>query len=299
MLAAATPDASWTLDPGPIVIVLALLALYVPRWRTVRRQDGARGAPVWRLLTFLGGVLALVIALLSPVDALGEQLFVMHMTQHLLLLDIVPILLILGLTKMILRPATRRLQRLEHAAGFLAGPVFAVIFYISAMWVWHVPAPYDLALEHPSVHVIEHTFFLSAGLLYWWQLLSPIPSRLRLTGMGPVIYMLITKFGVGMLGIAITFAPDSLYAFYNDQPEYWGLSPTVDQQVGGALMAIEQSVIMGIALAWLFVRALSESEKADQRAEMLADRQEAEAEGLDDPRDTLTPEQLRRVMNRP
>ena len=117
--------------------------------------------------------------------------------------------------------------------------------------------------------------------------------------MGPVVYMLLTKFGVGILGIAITFAPDSLYAFYNDQPEFWGLSPTVDQQVGGALMAIEQSVIMGVALAWLFVRALSESEKADQRAEMLADRQEAEVEGLEDPRDTLTPEQLRRVMNRP
>ena len=308
MLAAASPDASWTLDPGPIVIVLALLALYVPRWRAARRQDGARAAPVWRLLSFLGGVLALVIALLSPVDALGEQLFVMHMTQHLLLLDVAPILLILGLTKIIMRPVTRKLQRLEHAAGFLAGPIFAVTFYISAMWVWHIPALYDLALRHPSVHVLEHTFFISAGLLYWWHLLSPIPSRLRLTGMGPVIYMLVTKFGVGILGITLTFAPESLYAFYDDQPRYWGLSPTDDQQIGGALMAIEQSVIMGIALAWLFIRALSESEKADERAERFGDRQDGRPPApprrgtadASEPReeDTLTPEQLKRVMDR-
>lgn len=271
MLAAATPDTSWTFDPGAIVIIVVLAGAYVPRWVRVRRESGARGAPVWRLLVFLTGVLALVGALLSPVDVLGEQLFVMHMTQHLLLLDITPILLILGLTKMIMRPATRRLQRVEHAAGFLAGPVFAVCFYVAAMWLWHVPFMYDAALKHPAVHVLEHTIFISAGLLYWWHLLAPIPSRARLTGMGPVIYMLATKLAVGILGIAITFAPGSIYAFYDDQPDYWGLSAHVDQQVGGALMALEQSIIMGIALAWLFVRALAESDRADAREERFGD----------------------------
>lgn len=271
MIATASPDASWTFDPGAVVLILLLVALYVPRWWRVRTTEGARGAPAWRLVSFLGGVLALVVALISPVDALGEQLFVMHMAQHLLLLDIAPILMIAGLTKMIMRPATRRLQRVERAAGFFAGPIFAVCFYVAAMWIWHIPGMYDLALEHPTVHVVEHTFFISAGFLYWWHLLSPIPSRLRLTGMGPVVYMLSTKLGVGILGIAITFAPSSLYAFYDGQPDFWGMSPTVDQQVGGALMAMEQSIIMGVALAWLFVRALSEADRADERAERFGD----------------------------
>ncbi len=271
MLGTVTPDSSWTLDPGPIAIVLVLLGLYLPRWRRARSQDGARAAPVWRLLCFLAGVLAIVIALLSPVDRLGEQLFVMHMTQHLLLLDLAPILLILGLTKVILRPVTRRLQHVEEAAGRLATPVFAVVLYIVSMWLWHVPAMYDAALRNPAVHVLEHTFFLTAGSLYWWHLLSPIPSRHRLSGMGAVVYMLSTKLLVGFLGIAITFAPDSLYAFYSHQPEYWGLSPHTDQQVGGALMAIEQSIIMGIVLAWLFVRALAEADRADERADRYGD----------------------------
>ena len=100
-------------------------------------------------MAFVGGLLALVAALVSPIDRLGEQAFVMHMVQHILLLDVVPILLIVSLTKVILRPATRRLQRLERAAGPLAHPVVAVVLYVGVMWVWHVPALYDAALAPP------------------------------------------------------------------------------------------------------------------------------------------------------
>ena len=152
-------------------------------------------------------VLTLLAALVSPIDRLGEQAFSMHMTQHILLLDVAPILFIASLTKVILRPATRRLQRLEHAAGVLAHPVAAVVLYVGVMWAWHVPALYDAALEHPLVHAFEHTCFMAAGLLYWWHLLSPIRSRYRLSGMGPIVYMLSTKMLVGILCIAITFAP--------------------------------------------------------------------------------------------
>jgi cytochrome c oxidase assembly factor CtaG len=138
------------------------------------------------------------------------------------------------------------------------------------MWGWHVPALYDAALRHPLVHALEHTFFMTAGVLYWWHLMSPIRSRARLTGMGPVLYMLSTKLLVGILGIAITFAPDALYAFYKDQTPIWGLSADDDQALAGAIMALEQSIVMGVALAWLFVRALAESESDEQRAERYA-----------------------------
>ena len=138
------------------------------------------------------------------------------------------------------------------------------------MWGWHVPALYDAALRHPLVHALEHTFFMTAGVLYWWHLISPIRSRARLTGMGPVVYMLSTKVLVGILGIAITFAPDPLYAFYKDHTPIWGLDAGGDQSLAGAIMALEQSIVMGIALAWLFVRALAESESDEQRAERYA-----------------------------
>jgi cytochrome c oxidase assembly factor CtaG len=263
-------DTSWTLEPGAIVLIALLGGVYVTRWRAVRRRHGPREAPVVRLLSYLGGLLCLVIALLSPVDRLAEQAFVMHMVQHVLLLDLAPIGLICGLTKVILRPVTRRLQRLEDAAGPFGHPVFAVVLYVALMWLWHVPALYDAALSHTLVHRLEHVCFMSAGLLYWWHLLSPIRSRRRLSSMGAVVYMLSTKMFVGLLGIALTFAPDALYAFYKEQPPIWGLNPSEDESLAGGLMALEQSIVMGIALVWLFVKALGESEADEQRAERYA-----------------------------
>jgi cytochrome c oxidase assembly factor CtaG len=129
---------------------------------------------------------------------------------------------------------------------------------------------YDAALSHSAVHVLEHTCFLTAGTLYWWHLLSPVRSR-NMTGLTPVAYMASTKVLVGLLGIFLTFAPDAIYSFYEHAPRVWGLNPGDDQALAGAIMAIEQSVVMGIALAYLFVRALDESERAEQRAERLED----------------------------
>jgi cytochrome c oxidase assembly factor CtaG len=134
------------------------------------------------------------------------------------------------------------------------------------MWVWHIPALYDAALENGFVHVLEHLSFAAAGLLYWWHLLSPIRSRMRLAGMGPILYMASTKILVGFLGVLLAFSPDLLYS-YDWAGTKWGLSPLDDQRVAGLVMALEQSIVMGIALAYLFFRMLSESEEADQRAE--------------------------------
>lgn len=265
MLAAAA-DTSFSLAPGPILICLVLGAGYVLRWRRVRAADGARAAPASRLVSWLAGVLTLAVALISPLDMLADQLFAMHMVQHVLLIDIAPVLLIAGLTKILLRPAARTVLDLERALGPIAHPAFAVVLYVGFMYLWHVPAMYDAALEHSAVHVLEHTCFLTAGVLYWWHLLSPVRGR-HLTGLSPVVYMASTKVLVGLVGIFLTFAPESLYGFYQDAPRVWGLSAADDQALAGAIMAIEQSLVMGIALAYLFVRALAESEREEERAE--------------------------------
>jgi putative membrane protein len=260
-------DLSWTLDPGPVVAIAVAGVAYTWRWIEVRREAGRRGASVWRLLSFMTGLALVAAALISPIDALAEQLFVMHMVQHIILLDLSAILLICGLTKVMLRPATRRLQALEHAAGPLAHPAFAVAFYIVVMWAWHIPGMYDAALRNQSIHAIEHVMLATAGILYWWHLFSPIRQRQRLGGLGPVVYMASTKLLVGMLGIVIIFAPHVLYPFYAHEPRSWGLSAHTDQQVAGAVMALEQSIVMGVALAYLFIQALIESEREQQRSE--------------------------------
>jgi putative membrane protein len=261
------PETSWSFDPPVLLGVFALVALYAAGWRRARRP-GERHAPsIWRLILFGGGVLTILVALVSPLDSLGDQLMVMHMVQHMLLLDIAPILVILGLTKVLLRPVTRRVQTVERRAGFLAHPAFAVILYATLLWLWHVPALYDKAQGNALIHAFEHLCFFAAGGLYWWHVLSPIRSRMRLAGLGPVAYMTAGKLLVGILGIVLAFAPHVIYPFYAHQPHYWGLTPLEDQMMAGLVMALEQSIVMGIALVVLFVQMLNESERAAQRAE--------------------------------
>jgi putative membrane protein len=265
-----SPDLSWTISPGALIGAALIAGVYARRWRRVRlglSPRSAEEAPVWRMCCFMASVLVALLALISPLDALADQLFFGHMFQHMLLLDVVPVLAILGLTKVILRPATRAVSAVERRAGPLSHPAFAVLLYVSAIWAWHIPAAYDLAVRHPVVHLLEHTSFVVAGSLYWWHLLSPIRARLRLDGMGPIVYMATTKLFVGALGMGLAFAPAALYPYYVHHARIWGISAIDDQSIAGLVMAVEQSLVMGTALVVLFVRALTESERTQERRE--------------------------------
>ncbi|HEX3617206.1 MAG TPA: cytochrome c oxidase assembly protein [Solirubrobacteraceae bacterium] len=262
-----SPPFTWTFSPSVIVGVAAALIAYLWAWRRARRPGMPHPPGFGRLALFAGSMITVLIALVSPIDAVADDVMVIHMVQHVLLLDVVPIMFILSLTKGLLRPVTRRLTTIEERAGWLAHPVFAVSLYIGMMGLWHVPRMYDLALEHSEIHVLEHMCFLTAGMLYWWQLLAPIKTRVAMSGMAKIVYMAVTKFFVGVLGIILVFAPHALYAWYQDHPHYWGLTVHADQSMAGAVMALEQSVIMATALVHIIMRMLSDSEKDAQRQE--------------------------------
>jgi putative membrane protein len=267
LLRNVAPTIAWSFEPSVLIGVAALAALYLLGFRRGRATGSAHRPGYGRLALFALGLVVILGALVSPIDGLADQLLVMHMVQHVLLLDFAPILLILGLNKVLLRPITRRVQAIERRAGFFAHPAFAVIAYVGLMWLWHVPAMYDLALRHTTIHAFEHLCFSVAGTLYWWHLLSPIRNRHRLGGMGPVAYMVSTKLLVGGLGIVLAFAPASFYPYYEHHPHFWGLSPSEDQSLAGLVMALEQSIVMGIALVWVFVKMLGEAERQAQREE--------------------------------
>src|SRR5918912_2799189 len=108
------------------------------RFRTARREAGGRGAGAPQAAAFAGFVIVLLIALVSPVDGLGEDyLFTMHMSQHILLGDIAPLLLLLSLSRVIMRPATRRLTAVERRLGRLASPVAFIALWFALLYLWH------------------------------------------------------------------------------------------------------------------------------------------------------------------
>jgi putative membrane protein len=272
LLAAAHPKIHWLPEPAVLAPMALLVYLYVRRFIAARREAGGRGAGWPQALAFAGGVLALLAALVSPIDRLGEDyLFSAHMLQHVLLGDVAPLLLLLSLSRVIMRPVTRRLVSLERRLGPLAHPVAALVLWLFLLYLWHVPALYDAALEHGALHLLEHASFFVAGVAIWWPLVQPVPMRRRMTGLWPLAYIGAAKFGLAALGLYLTWSGTAIYEYYEHVPRIWGLSPAEDQSVGGAIMMVEQSLTFVVVLAWVFVRMLAQSEADQQRRERLED----------------------------
>jgi cytochrome c oxidase assembly factor CtaG len=271
------PQIEWLGDPAILAPLTLLAGIYAWRFRQVRREAGGgpvRGASAFHALAFAGAMLALLGALVTPVEGLGEDyLFSAHMVQHVLLGDIAPLLLLLSLSRVILRPVTRRLIRVERALGPLASPPAAIVLWLATMYLWHIPALYDAAAESPLVHLLEHLSFFTAGVALWWPLVQPIPMRHRLTGLQPLGYIAAAKGGLAALGLFLAWSSSAHYPHYEDAPRIWGLSAVEDQNVAGVIMMVEQSLTLVLVMVWLFTRMLTRSEEDERRRERLEDAQ--------------------------
>jgi cytochrome c oxidase assembly factor CtaG len=193
------------------------------------------------------------------------------MVQHVLLSDIAPLLLLLGLSRVIMRPATRRLQAVERALGPFAHPATGIVLWLGLVYLWHIPALYDAALRNPAVHGLEHVCFFVAGIAVWWPLIQPVPMRRRLTGLWTFAYIAAAKAGLAALGLYLVWSSTVAYPYYETVPRIWGLSAIEDQNVGGAIMMVEQSIVLVLAFVVLFVRMLRQSEEEELRRERLED----------------------------
>ena len=142
-----------------------------------------------------------------------------------------------------------------------------MLAYAGFMWLWHIPAMYDAALRHSDIHAVEHICFVRRRILT-----GGTCSRRSAAACGSAAWARSATWSApscwsALLGIALAFAPTAFYPFYAHHPHYWGLSPREDQKMAGLVMALEQSIVMGIALVVLFVQMLTESEREAQRAE--------------------------------
>ena len=274
------PQLHWLSDPLVLVPLALFAGIYVWRFAQARKEEGGRGAGALQAVAFAGGMLALLAALASPLDGLGEDyLFSAHMVQHVLLGDLAPLLILLGFSRVILRPVTRRLMSVERRLGPLASPATGLAAWLVLMYLWHIPALYDAAVEHPLVHLLEHVSFFAAGVALWWPLIQPVPMRRKLTGLQPVAYIGTAKAGLAALGIFLTWSTTAIYPYYEDMPRIWGLSPIEDQNVAGVIMMAEQSVTLALVLVALFIRMLAQSETEQLRRERLEERQAEAARG--------------------
>ena len=122
------------------------------------------------------------------------------------------------------------------------------------------------------MHLLEHVSFFTAGVALWWPLVQPVPMRRRLTGMQPLAYIASAKAGLAALGLVLTWSATAIYPYYEQTPRIWDLSPVDDQNVGGVIMMVEQSLTLVIALVVLFMGMLVRSETEERRRERLEER---------------------------
>jgi len=251
---AAAAFASWSVPPGLTLLLLATAALYLRGWSRLHRARPAR-FPARRLLAFGSGLAVILVAIASPLDAFGAWLLSAHMLQHLLLLAVAPALLLLaapdaalemGLPRALVREAIGPLRAAPpvRAVGRMLGrPDVGLAAMALAMWGWHVPAAYELALRSPAWHEVEHASFLAAGVLFWFPVLRPWPGRPRLQGAMRPIYLLGGDLANTALAAVLTFSDRVLYPTYAGAPRLFGLSALADQSLAGVLMWVPGSLV--------------------------------------------------------
>jgi putative membrane protein len=246
----------WSFEPLQIAPTLIVAALYLKRSRTLAR----RGTPVPRVrqVSFWLGIGLVVVALNSPVDALGEEhFFFVHMIQHVIIGDLAPLCFVVGMTGPILRPVFalpgfEKLRKLSHP--LIALPIWAVDLY-----VWHIPLFYDGALHHNSVHALEHFLFFTCGCLMWEPVIETLPAP-EWFGTGvKVAYIFAVRLLETIIGNIFMWSNAMFYSVYRHAPE-WGITPAHDLNLGGVVMMAEGSAVTLATLVWLFLRLAAEGE---------------------------------------
>ncbi|MBA3865045.1 MAG: cytochrome c oxidase assembly protein [Solirubrobacterales bacterium] len=264
-MAALTTPLDWTGGPA-LLWVLGAALLY---WLGGRHRRPAGGS--WRTAAFVAGLLAILVALDSPVDRLADELFWVHMVQHILLIGVAAPLLALA------RPWNRmwrgfplayrrsvagaiaapRWGWLRGVASFCGGGLASWLLFNLTFCAWHLPVLYDAALRLEFVHAFEHLIFFATALLFWTRVVYSPPWRSTLSEIGKLAYLGSTMVVGWVLAIVLALAGSPIYSAYADEASRLGhISAFTDQQFAAGVMWVPGSIaysvaIVAVAYLWL------------------------------------------------
>lgn len=261
---------AWEFEPSIVAGSALLLGGYLVAVRF--RMDRTT-------LYFVTGVLVMFLALVSPLDTVGDDyLFSAHMLQHILLDLVAPPLFVLGLPAWLVRRMLRP-PVIDRTERILSYPVVAWFLGVGTLWIWHWPPLYDLTLQNENVHIFEHLTFLVTGTILWWPVFTRLDER-RMDPLLAVLYLVLASLANALLGIIFTVSSTPYYAGYAHPEDElgalslirneWGLTQIADQQLGGAFMWVIGSLIFLWAIMLLMARWFSEPEAVTHETRVAA-----------------------------
>jgi putative membrane protein len=270
---------AWSFEPT--VLIPLLVTIFIYTWGTLnvwQRAGQGHGIARRQWMSFIGAILMLVLALVSPLDALSNELFSAHMVQHLILiLAAAPLLILSDFPLAFLWVFPRRQAQTlgssvnQTRRSILTHPVFVWMIFTITMWIWHAAFLYEAALGNETIHFLEHILFLFTALLFWWVLFKHArPDHLHYGMTIPFLFLTVLQSGI--LGALMTFTTQPWYSYYADSAPRWGLTPLQDQQLAGIIMwmpggAIFTLLTIGYFAAWL--RALEKRSEALQKRNLM------------------------------
>jgi len=256
-------------EPAALLAVLLLGAVYARGVFTLWSRAGADHVVRrwWQAACFGGGSLAILVALESPVDTLSQDLFAVHMVQHLLLIVVAAPLVVLSApvapVLWAMPEASRRtVARWWRTTAPFTRPAVAFAAHSLALWLWHVPNLYEAAIRSRGTHIFEHLTFLITAVLFWWGV---IHRTHRDKGVG-VLYVFCLALQSTFLGALLTFSPRPWYSAHLATALAWGLTPLEDQQLAGLIMWVPGGTVYVAAALGLLASWLRSSSKASARS---------------------------------
>ena len=258
---------AWQFDP---FVIVGLLAVAAQHWRGWRPADGTDRALAW-----WAGWTVLVLALVSPLDAVAGVLVSAHMVQHVLLVAVAaPLLALSAPGAALLRGAPGPLRRFAvsipsrlgvgiDGLRVLRGAAARWLLFVGAFWLWHASVLYGAAVESTWIHALEHASFLVTALALWSVLVGP--RRVRVDRGQAVVMVFLLGLQSVLLATLITFASTPWYEPYSSPAPGWGLDPLADQQLAGVVMWVPSGLILTAVGILLLVRWLREIDDEGSR----------------------------------
>jgi putative membrane protein len=272
---------TWQIELSVVVPVVIAALLYAWAANRIAQRHPANPVPRYRELSWYAGLLAIVVALESPIGAYDTTFFSVHMIQHLALMMVAAPLLAIGAPiTLLLRVASGNVRRRyllpilhSRVMRFISFPVTTWLVFAAVLWATHFSPLFNESLDNETVHIFEHALYMVAALLFWWPVVGADPSPWRLPHPGRVLYLFLGMPQCAFLGLAIYSAPDVLYEHYATVVRSWGPSPLADQAWAGAIMWLGGVMMLFIALAfavWVWLRA---EEAEGRRVDAQLDRE--------------------------